>query len=84
MVQMSLGNDGKYLNSEWHETRHKAATETTQIDEWGDIDQERYDLDTVDFDRKKLDRAFVTDTRLESEGSAKSGFDVRDLPGVRD
>lgn len=84
MVQMSLGNSGKHLNSEWHEQRRIAHEETVKIDHWSEIDQVKYDLDTVDFDRKKLDRAFIMQPRRKSEGSAQSGTDIRELPTVRD
>lgn len=80
MVQHSLGDTGKYLNEEWHKVRRIARTETYSINEWGEIDITRYDLDTVDFDRKQKDSAFHSDPRMESEGTPESGFDKRVLP----
>lgn len=80
MVQKSLGNIGRYLNEEWHETRHEARTETLNINQWGRIDQTAYDLDTVDFDRKRVAWLYETSPRIDSEGGPVSGFDVRDLP----
>jgi len=84
MVQMSLGNSGRFLNSEYHEFRHDAHTDSYNIDEFGDVEQTQYDLDSVDFDTKKKDSSFTTGARLESEGSAKSGRDIRDIPTIRD
>lgn len=84
MVQMSLGNDGKHLNSDWHETRREAHEETVKIEEWDEIDRVRYDLDTVDFDTKKVDRFKFTRTDVEAEGAAQPDRDIRELPTVRD
>jgi len=80
MPQMSYGNTGRFVNEEWHRTRLEARVRTVKIDEWSDIDQVKYDLDTVDFDRKQLDREYRTENHVESEGGVKSGFDIRELP----
>lgn len=80
MVQSSLSGSGRYLNQEWHDMRHKARTETFNIDEWGDIDIEKFDLDTVDFDRKKKDSTFeARPDRSEAEGSAQPSS-IRVIP----
>lgn len=84
MPLMSHGNAGKYLSEEWHEIRRIAHEETYDIDDWSNIDQTRFDLDDVDFDRKKVDRAFVTEEAVHAEGAAHSGTDIRTLDTIRD
>lgn len=80
MVKMSTGNSGRFLNAEYHRVRHEARTETFSIDEWGDIDIERYDLDTVDFDRKQKASSYITEARIDAEGAAQGGRDWSDDP----
>lgn len=80
MVGFSTSGSGRFVDSEWHEFREKARTETYGIFEWGDIAIENYDLDTVEFDRAHKETTFITESQVEVEGGAKSGFDVRDLP----
>ena len=52
MVQYRDGNSGKNLNEEWHRFRWKAISETFGIEEFGEIDIEKYDLDELEFSRK--------------------------------
>lgn len=84
MTQYTTGNSGKVLNNEWHRERRLAITEHFNIREFGDIDIQKYDLDELEFTRKYKDSTYVTDTRLESEGSAKSGVDIRTIDDIRD
>lgn len=84
MVQRSLGNSGKHLNEDYHETRRFAREETFNIDEWGDIDIEWYDLESVDFDRKQKDSTFITDPKMDSEGGPERGIDIRETNPQRD
>lgn len=84
MVQMTHGNTGKNLNEEWHLQRWIAESEFYTIDEFDDIDIEQFDLDEVDFSRKFKRSEDITDTRLESEGSAKSGVNIKTISDIRD
>lgn len=79
MVDFSYGNDGKVLNEEYHLTRWAAEVTTYNIDEWSDIDQARYDLDTVDFTRQFKRSSYITESRVDSEGASESGFDLRNV-----
>jgi len=84
---MPTGNSGRYANEEWHDTREEAATETFSIEEWSDIEQTQYDLEEVDFDRKKKPSSYYTKNYgPESPGGAKGGeekdnWDLSDLFG---
>jgi hypothetical protein len=80
MVKMSLGNSGRFLNEEWHRKRRVAHEETYTIEEWSDIDITKYDLETVDFDRKFKDSTYITDARIETEGASEGGHDIRKFP----
>ena len=82
MVQKSHGNSGKVLTNEWHAKRWEAESETFGIEEWDEIDVEKYDLDEIGFTRKYKESSFKTETRKESEGSAKEGVDIRTLDTV--
>jgi len=84
MVQFRTGNSGDVLNEEWHLQRWIAESEFYTIDEFDDIDIEKYDLDEVEFSRKFKRSEDITDTRLESEGSAKSGVNIKTISDIRD
>jgi len=79
MVQHSYGDDGRFLNEEYHLQRWLAETTTFDIEEWSDIDQERYDLETVDFSRKFKRSSYITDARVDTEGASNQGFDLRNV-----
>jgi len=84
MVQYSTGNSGDVLNEEWHLQRWIAESEYYSIREFDDIDIEQFDLDEVEFTRKFKKSEDITDTRLESEGSAKSGVNIKTISDIRD
>lgn len=84
MTQYSTGNTGKNLNEEWHLQRWIAESEYYSIKEFDDIDIEQFDLDEVEFTRKFKKSEDITDTRLESEGSAKSGVNIKTISDIRD
>ena len=84
MPLFSLRNSGKNLNEEYHDTRHRARTTTVKIEEWSDIEQTLFDLDTVDFDTKQVDRFYLTRADVEAEGASQPGFDIREIDTVRD
>ena len=67
---LSTKGTGKVLSEEWHDKRQKAR-ESLGLFEWGEIDIARYDLDTIQFDRKA--RKTKSEARIETEGGAKSG-----------
>jgi hypothetical protein len=82
MVGYSFGNSGKNVNAEYHAMREKARTETYGLFQWGDIDIEKFDLDTVEFDRAQKDSTHITENRVEVEGGAKGGVDIRKFPSL--
>ena len=84
MVQYSLGGSGRYLNAEWHEIRRQAREETFSLAEWDRISRLRYDLDDVEVFRKRKDSSYIGSARVESEGGAGGGNDLRDDPAIRD
>lgn len=80
MPAYKLGNDGRYLNEEWHRTRQEARSKTLSITEWGDIDRTKFDLDTVEFTGKEVSRTYVMRHPVQDDEINVTGFDVRDLP----
>ena len=84
MVQYRDGNSGQNLNEEWHRFRWKAISETFGIEEFGEIDIEKYDLDELEFSRKYKRSSYITETRQEDEGAAKEGIDIRTIDKIRD
>ena len=81
MTLYTRGNSGKFLNEEYHDKRQQAR-ESLGLFEWGDIEIERYDLDNLKFDRKA--RPTKTQTRVETEGGAKSGHPLHKPGYMRD
>lgn len=75
---MSYGNTGRFLSERYHAIRRKARETTFSIDEWSDIDIERYDLETVDFDRKQKRSSYITEVQIDAEGAAQGGKDFSD------
>jgi len=84
VVQFRTGNSGDVLNEEWHLQRWIAESEYYSLKEFDDIDIAKYDLDEVEFSRKFKRSEDITDTRLESEGSAKSGVNIKTISDIRD
>jgi hypothetical protein len=80
MVGFALGNDGKFLNEEYHIRREQALRETFTLDEWGDIDQTKYDLDDLEFTGKENPRTYKLRHPVSDDEISVTGFDVRDLP----
>jgi len=79
MPGYSFGNDGRFVNKEWHAKREEARTETYGLFEWGEIDIEKYDLDTVEFDRAHKESTHITESKIEVEGGAHGGRDLKEL-----
>jgi hypothetical protein len=80
MVGFALGNSGKNVNEEWHRFREVAISTTYTLDEWGDIDITKYDLDEKEFTGKDVDRNYRFDHVVSDDEVSVTGFDVRDLP----
>lgn len=80
MVGFALGNDGRFVNQEYHVRREEALRETLSIDEWGDIDITKYDLDNLDFSGKDNPRTYRFDHAVSDDEVNVTGFDVRNLP----
>jgi len=83
VVQYSLGNSGRFLNAEWHNAR-QAARESFSLAEWDRISRLQYDLDDVEVFRQAKRSSYIEEARVESEGGAKGGNDLRDDPAIRD
>jgi hypothetical protein len=81
----SFGGSGKEYNSEWHEKRREAREETFGIDEWGPIEIAQYDLEGVEFTRKKKKSTYELEPlRTDAEGSAQDVADLRTIASIRD
>ena len=76
----ALGNSGKNVNEEWHRFREMAISTTYTLDEWGDIDITKYNLDEKEFTGKDVDRNYRFDHAVSDDEVSVTGFDVRDLP----
>jgi len=76
----ALGNDGKYLNEDYHKRRETVLRETLNLSEHGEIEIERYDLDELEFTGKENPRTYITKHSVSDDEVDVSGFDVRELP----
>ena len=84
-MMMSYGSQGRFLSEEYHEFRAEATFDTYTVDlEFGDIDIERYDLDTVQPRIGNKASSYITETRVESEGGAMADVDIRTFDDIRD
>jgi len=80
MVGFNLGNSGENVSREYLGMRQVAIHTTYTLDEWGDIDITKYDLDELDFSGKDVDRNYKFDHVVQDDEVNVTGFDVRDLP----
>jgi len=80
MPAFALGNDGKNINEEYHRFREMAISTTYSIEQWGDIDIQKYDLDEKEFTGKDVDRNYKFDHPVSDDEVSVTGFDVRNLP----
>jgi hypothetical protein len=84
-MMFSYGDRSKVLTEEYHQVRAEATFDTYVIDkEFGDIDIEKYDLETIQPRIGNKESSYVTDTRIESEGGAKPDVDVRTFESIRE
>jgi hypothetical protein len=66
--------------SEWHENRAEARRNAFSINEFGPIDQTKYDLDTAGITGEDNPRTYTVDRPLnEVEGQQNNGTDIRTL-----
>ena len=79
----SLGDEGRFLNAEWHRFRQRALETSFSLDEWSDPERSDYDLEDLNFDRRAKDSHYTTQPRIEAEGGPKAGVDLRDFDGPR-
>jgi hypothetical protein len=68
-------NSQKAVDSEWHEFRHEARTTAFDIQEFGDIDIEKYDLETARITGQENPDTYTWRRPLYPEGP----FDIRKL-----
>jgi hypothetical protein len=84
-MMFSYGERGRFLSDEYHSFRAEATFDTYDIAlEYGDIDIQRYDLDTVQPRIGNKASSYVTESRLESEGGADADVDIRSFDNIRE
>lgn len=70
----------KAVWGKWHEERIKARKTAFNIDEFGEIEIEKFDLDTADITGKDHPMSYTILRPLnEVDGGMNNGFDVREL-----
>lgn len=81
MVMFAFGNDGKHVNEKYHQGRIDALRSTVSLEQWGDIDIERYDLDELP-DNLGGPMYEPQYRQTPNDGGEIGGdpFDIRDLP----
>lgn len=81
----SLGNDGQQLNEEYHTKRQEFLRSVPTIDDVGDMDIEKYDLDDLPAGNQlggpDYQPEYIQHPEGEAETEPEDSFDVRDLPG---
>lgn len=80
MPAFKLGNDGKQLNEEYHRFRENALRSTFSIDEWGDIEITKYDLENLEFTGKENRRTYIQTHAVSDDEISVSGHDIRENP----
>ena len=74
----SRDNSGRKVDSDWHHFREKARRTSFSKEEFSDIDQERYDLDTAGITGEDNPESYNGRERFDVEGDA----DPADLEGA--
>jgi len=69
----------KHIDEEWHETRHNARTFTFGLNDWGEEDIVKYDLDTAGITGRLNPRSFTIERPLDHFNA--NGTDIRELDG---
>jgi len=68
------------VDSEWHKERQRARMTAFSTDEFGEIDIEKYDLDTARITGRENSESYTHDRPINTEETGTNGFDVRELP----
>ena len=74
-------NEAKSVWAEWHERREEARQTAMGKEEFGDIEQEKYDLDTARITGEQNPETYRGDPTAPKE-FVDPDFDTRDLPWV--
>lgn len=74
-------NEAKAVWEEWHEFREEARHEAMSKEEFSEIEQEKYDLDTAGITGAQNPRTWKGDPTAPKE-FVDPDFDTRDLPWV--
>jgi hypothetical protein len=70
----------KPADARWHRRRQQARTNSFSVDEWGDIETTKWDLDTAGIKGGKYNpRTYTIDRDLNAEYEIENGTDVRTL-----
>lgn len=80
MVGFALGNNARFVNGEYHETRANAVRTTLNESEWSEIDVTRYDLDELEFTGKQNDETYRYGHPVNDDEINVNGEDYRQLP----
>ena len=68
------------INEEWNEFRVNARRTAFNVDEFGEIEQVKYDLDTAGITGEDNPRSYTVKRPVNSaDGNMNNGFDVRAL-----
>jgi hypothetical protein len=68
------------INSEWHKNRAEARRTAFSVEEFGDIEQTKYDLDTAGITGADNPQSYTVDRPLNSiDGEMNNGTDIRTL-----
>ena len=77
MVMFRRSQSGKHVDARWHEVRQQARTNTLSLDEWGEQEISRFDLDTAQITGEDTTRTYIIDRDIDVLGV--NGFDIREL-----
>ena len=77
MVTFRRSPSGKAIDSEWHTARREARENAFSINEFGDIEITRFDLDTARITGRENPDTYTLDPAIDLFGTA--GKDIRSL-----
>lgn len=79
-MQFARSQSAKHISEDWHRFRLKARRNAFSKEEFGEIEQTKYDLDTARITGEDNDRNYTYNRPLNGEdGSPNNGTDVRTL-----
>jgi hypothetical protein len=67
------------IDERWHVARQEAREAAFNLDEFGDVEIEKYDLDTARITGDVNPRSYTVDQVVEEDGITNSGTDIRTL-----